>query len=267
MPVSKSHETLVNAQFGPRAQAYVDSAVHAHGEDLDRIEQRVREAAPARALDLGTGGGHVAYRLAGYARSVIAVDLSDEMLAAVRNTATSKGMSNIETRRSAVERLPFDDAAFDFVACRFSAHHWRDFEAALREARRVLRNGAPAIFVDVYAPVDALLDTHLQSVELLRDSSHVRDYTIAHWLDAMGRSAFAIESTRSWRIPVQFDSWIARMRTPPELVHAIRALQAVASSDVRQHFNIQSDGSFELDVLMVEANAAPAAPVSNGRSA
>jgi SAM-dependent methyltransferase len=256
MPVSKSHETLVGAQFGPRAQAYVDSAVHARGEDLDRIEQRAQQASPAQALDLGTGGGHVAYRLARHARAVTAVDLSDEMLAAVQSTASSKGLTNIQTRRSAVERLPFADAAFDFVACRFSAHHWRGFEAALREARRVLRNGSPAIFVDVYAPADPLLDTHLQSIEMLRDTSHVRDYTVAQWLDALGRAALALESTRTWRIPIQFDSWIARMRTPPDLVRAIRALQGVASSDVRQHFNIQPDGSFELDVLMVEAVAA-----------
>jgi ubiquinone/menaquinone biosynthesis C-methylase UbiE len=245
----------VDAQFGPRAQAYVDSPVHSRGEDLDRIEQRCQQASPAHALDLGTGGGHVAYRLARSARSVTAVDLSDEMLAAVNSTAASKGLNNLQTQRSAVEQLPFADGSFDFVACRFSAHHWRDFEAGLRQARRVLRTGSPAMFVDAYAPTDPLLDTHLQSVELLRDTSHVRDYTLAHWVEALSRAGFAVASTRTWRIAIQFDSWIARMRTPPELVAAIRALQAVASGDVRRYFNIQPDGSFELDVLMAEATA------------
>jgi ubiquinone/menaquinone biosynthesis C-methylase UbiE len=253
--MSKSHETLVDAQFSPRAQAYVDSPVHSRGEDLDRIEQRVQQTVPTQALDLGTGGGHVAYRLARHAQAVTAVDLSDEMLAAVRSTAVSKGLSNVTTRRSAAEHLPFTDAMFDFAACRLSAHHWRDFEAGVREARRVLRQGSPAIFVDAYSPGIALLDTHLQSVEVLRDTSHVRDYTMAQWLETLARNGFAIEATRTWRIPIQFQSWIARMRTPPDLVQAIRTLQRTASDDVRRYFAIQEDGSFELDAFMAEATA------------
>jgi ubiquinone/menaquinone biosynthesis C-methylase UbiE len=254
--MSHSHETRVDAQFGPRAQAYVDSPVHSRGEDLDRIEERARQSAPAQAVDLGTGGGHVAYRLAKHACAVMAVDLSDEMLAAVQATASSKGLSNIQTQRSAAENLPFEDATFEFAACRFSAHHWRDLEAGVREARRVLRQGSPALFVDVCSPGLALLDTHLQAVEILRDTSHVRDYTVAQWLETLSRNGFAIESTRTWRIPTHFDSWIARMRTPPELVRAIRALQAAASDTVRQYFKIQADGSFELDAFMAEAIAA-----------
>jgi SAM-dependent methyltransferase len=253
--MTKSHETLVDAQFGPRAQAYVDSPVHSRGEDLDRIEQRAQRAAPTHALDLGTGGGHVAYRLAKYAQTVTAADLSDEMLAAVQATASSKGLGNIKTARSAAEHLPFADASFDFAACRLSAHHWRDFEAGLREARRVLSKGSPAIFVDAYSPSVAAMDTHLQTVEMLRDTSHVRDYSLAQWLETLGRNGFAIESTRTWRIPIHFESWIARMRTPPDLVRAIRALQSNASDSVREYFAIQSDGSFELDAFMVEAIA------------
>jgi ubiquinone/menaquinone biosynthesis C-methylase UbiE len=253
--MSKSHETLVDAQFSPQAQAYVDSPVHSRGEDLDRIEQLAQRATPMNALDLGTGGGHVAYRLARHARKVIAVDLSQDMLAAVKATAISRGLTNIETERSAAEDLPFPDATFDFCACRLSAHHWRDLEAGLQQAHRVLRKDSPAIFVDVYSPGVALLDTHLQSVEILRDTSHVRDYAMSEWLAVLARNGFGIQATRAWRIPTQFDSWIARMRTPPELAQAIRALQTSASDTVREYFRIQSDGSFELDAFMVETLA------------
>jgi ubiquinone/menaquinone biosynthesis C-methylase UbiE len=251
----KSHDTLVNEQFSPRAQAYVDSPVHSRGEDLDRIEKLALDARPANALDLGTGGGHVAYRLAQHAKRVSAIDLSEDMLTAVKATALSKGLSNIDVRRAAVEQLPFADAAFDFVACRFSAHHWRDLEAGLREARRVVAKQSRAIFVDAYSPGAALLDTHLQTIEILRDTSHVRDYTIAQWLEGLARSGFTIQATRTWRIPIEFASWIARMRTPPDLVRAIRALQTIASDEVRRYFKIEADGSFELDAFMVETVA------------
>jgi SAM-dependent methyltransferase len=251
--MSKAHERVVEAQFGPRAKAYVESAVHSQGADLVAIGALAHNA--ELALDLGAGGGHVSYALARHARRVIACDLSSEMLAAVARTAREKGLGNIETVEAPAEHLPFEDETFDFVASRFSAHHWRDFDAGLREARRTLKRGGRAAFVDVYAPAQALFDTHLQAIELLRDHSHVRDYTSAQWLGTLGRSGFAIEVCRTWRLRMDFPVWIARMQTPDENVKAIRALQIAASTESKAHFAIEPDGSFSLDMLMIEASA------------
>jgi hypothetical protein len=38
----RSHDDVVQDQFGPRAEAYVQSPVHASGEDLDALESLVR---------------------------------------------------------------------------------------------------------------------------------------------------------------------------------------------------------------------------------
>jgi SAM-dependent methyltransferase len=252
--MSKAHERVVEAQFGPRAKAYVESAVHSQGADLEAIGMLAQNA--ELALDLGAGGGHVSYALARHARRVIACDLSSEMLAAVTRTAREKGLSNIETVEAPAERLPFESDTFDFVASRFSAHHWRDFDAGLREARRTLKRGGRAAFVDVYAPGQALFDTHLQAIELLRDHSHVRDYTSAQWLDTLGRSGFVVEVCRTWRLRMDFPVWIARMQTHEDYVKAIRALQIDASAETKAHFAIEPDGSFSLDMLMIEAAAA-----------
>lgn len=253
--MTKAHEKVVEAQFGPRAKAYVDSAVHAKGEDLAAIEASARAHRPERALDLGCGGGHVSYAMARHAGSVTASDLSRDMLAAVAATARDRKLTNIETVEAPAEHLPFKDATFDFLGCRYSAHHWRDFEGGLREARRVLKRQAPAIFVDAYAPGQALFDTHLQAIELLRDTSHVRDYTAAQWFSGLGRAGFAVQSSRTWRLRMDFPTWTARMRTPPDNIRAIHILQEAASAETRTHFSIEANGSFMLDVLMVEATA------------
>lgn len=254
--MSRAHEKVVGDQFGPRAKAYVESAVHSSGQDLDALEALARATAPAHAIDLGCGGGHVAYRLARHAKRVAATDLSAEMLAAVGTAAAEKGLGNIETRQAPAEKLPFADDTFDFLGCRYSAHHWCVFPIGLREARRVLRQGAPAVFIDAYASGVPLFDTHLQAVELLRDTSHVRDYSLAEWSAALERTGFAVRSVRTWQLRMDFPVWIARMRTPEENMRAIRALQKAASSEVRAHFAIESDGSFMLDVMMTEAVAA-----------
>jgi SAM-dependent methyltransferase len=252
--MSKAHERVVEAQFGPRAKAYVESAVHSQGADLEAIGTLAQNA--ELALDLGAGGGHVSYALARHARRVVATDLSSEMLAAVTRTAREKGLSNIETTQAPAEHLPFEDEMFDCVASRFSAHHWQDFDAGLREARRALKRGGRAAFVDVYAPGQALFDTHLQAIELLRDHSHVRDYSCSQWLEALARARFTANACRTWRLRMDFPVWTARMRTPEENVKAIRALQDVASAETKAHFAIEPDGSFFLDVLMIEASTA-----------
>src|SRR5215469_2020727 len=62
MMSQKSHASLVAEQFGPRAAAYVSSAVHSQGEDLDALVGVVSRHDKATVLDLGCGGGHVSFR-------------------------------------------------------------------------------------------------------------------------------------------------------------------------------------------------------------
>ena len=252
---ARPHDAVVDAQFGLRAQAYVQSAVHAAGEDLDALEALVRRLRPTRALDLGCGGGHVAYRLAAHAGAVVACDLSAEMLSAVRATAAARGLENLATELAKAERLPFEDGAFDFVASRFSAHHWRDMPAGLAEARRVVSRRAAAVFIDAVAPGRPLLDTHLQEVELLRDTSHVRDDTVGEGTAARERAGFDITGVTRRRLRMDFTTWTERMRTPPVQVEAVRALQQHASEEVRAYFGLEPDGSFQLDVMTLEAVA------------
>lgn len=246
-------QKLVAAQFGPRAEAYVTSAVHAGGEDLARIKAWAAQHKPARTLDMGCGGGHVAFALALHAREVVAYDLSPDMLRAVAATAASKGLANIETRQGPVEALPFADASFDMVASRYSAHHWRGFDAALKEARRVLRPGGVAVFADIAAPADKLSDTWMQSVELLRDPSHQRDYSVREWRDALADAGFTIAETHMHRLRLDFASWLTRMATPPVQAEAIRALFAQAPAEVRDYLRIEADNSFSIESMTLRA--------------
>lgn len=253
--MKSAHDTKVSDQFGPRAKAYVESAVHSQGADLAHISERAASIRPARAIDLGCGGGHVTYAMAPHAGETVACDLSADMLAAVRDTAATRGFAGVKTVQTSVEKLPLKDASFDMLGCRFSAHHWQDVDAGLREGRRVLKPGAPAIFVDVVAAASPLLDTHLQGVELLRDTSHVRDYSEAEWREKLEKAGFAVKQVSTWRLRMDFPVWIARMATPEPLAIAIRMIQDSAPEEVRRHFEIEADGSFMLDTVMFEAVA------------
>jgi ubiquinone/menaquinone biosynthesis C-methylase UbiE len=251
--MTETHHTFVAEQYGVRAERYVESPVHSAGEDLDRIEAALRGGGQLRVLDLGCGGGHVAYRAAPHVAEVVAVDLTSEMLEAVKRTAAERGLRNVEVRQAAAEALPFPDGRFDVVLCRFSAHHWRDFEGGLQEAGRVLGPGGKAIFVDCIAPGDALLDTYLQTIELLRDPSHVRNYSAAEWCAALARAGLAVETLMRRRLRLEFESWIARTGTSRRHAEAIRSLQETAPAEVKAYFGLEKDGSFMLDTMTFEA--------------
>jgi ubiquinone/menaquinone biosynthesis C-methylase UbiE len=249
----RSHEALLGQQFGARATAYLNSAVHAQGADLEALADLVRGKPEARVLDLGCGGGHVSFAVAPHAGSVVAYDLSAEMLDVVAHAARERGLANIRTEKGMVEKLPFADATFDFVFSRYSAHHWWDFDVGLREAARVLKPGGVAAFVDSICPGVPLFDTYLQSVELLRDPSHVRSYSRAEWDAAIARAGLVCTATRRHRIRLIFRVWVERMSTPTLQCGAIRALQNAMSESVTRYFNIGADGSFDLDVVLLQA--------------
>jgi SAM-dependent methyltransferase len=250
-----SQHAFVAGQYAPRAQDYVTSIVHSSGDDLDQIEAELRGCATARVLDLGCGGGHVSYRASPHVAEVVACDVTPAMLDVVARTAAERSLTNITVQQAAAERLPFDSARFDIVLSRFTTHHWQDMEAGLREARRVLKPGGRAIFIDVIAPADRVLDTHLQTVELLRDVSHVRDYAMVEWVAGLARSGFALVGVTTRRLRMDFPVWIARTRTLPKHAEAIRSLQLGAPDSVRAHFAIEADGSFDIDVATLVTRA------------
>lgn len=235
--------------YAPRAQDYLGSEVHRQGADLDQLEQLLEGHAGARMLDLGCGGGHVSYRAAPHMASVTACDVTASMLETVRRTATERRLANIAVEQAAAEQLPFADGTFGVLVTRYSTHHWHDRDAGLREARRVLRPGGLAVFIDVVSPEPALLDSWLQALELLRDISHVRNYRVSEWTAALGAAGFAVASLTPRRLPLRFADWIARTRTPVEQVTAVRALQVAAPRDVREHFAVEADGSLTLDTV------------------
>ena len=248
-----SHNAVVLDQYNTRASAYVNSAVHAAGEDLDLIAQIVANQRGAVALDVGCGGGHLTYRLAPLVSQVVACDLAASMLAAVAEQASLRGLPNIATRAAAAESLPFEVATFDVVATRFSAHHWHAFAEGLAEMARVLKPGGLALMSDVVSPGVSLLDTWLQTLELLRDPSHVRDASTAEWDAGLAAAGLAIERIEHFRLRLDFATWVARMDTPEPQVTAIRMLQARAASAVKDYFEMEEDSSFTVDTALFVA--------------
>ena len=109
-----------------------------------------------RVLDVAAGAGEPALSVAarvGPTGSVLATDISANILAFAAEVARERGLSNVETRVMDGEHLELPDASFDAVLSRVGLIYFPDRQGALAEARRVLKPGG-RISVMVYSTPD-----------------------------------------------------------------------------------------------------------------
>jgi ubiquinone/menaquinone biosynthesis C-methylase UbiE len=255
----RTHEQSVHDQFDSRAQAYLSSQVHAEGPDLAHAKSLVEKSVPptAQALDIGCGAGHLSFMLAPHVGRMISLDPSPNMLATVSKAAAARGLTQIETQQANAESLPFSDATFSLVCTRYSAHHWTQLDTALREMQRALRPDGHLLIIDVLGADDALVDTHLQAIELLRDPSHVRNRSRREWHALLDASGFGGLHHIHWPVRIAFAAWAERMRTPPDRVSTIHSLQTAAPREVQEALALEPDGSFTVRTGLFWARKAP----------
>lgn len=96
-----------------------------------------------RCLDLGCGTGVAVPALRELGWTVVGVDVSDEMLARARR-------HDVELHCAHGDALPFHDASFDAAISLWTHTDIDDLPAVLREASRVLRQGAPFVYIGAH---------------------------------------------------------------------------------------------------------------------
>lgn len=155
------------------ARAYFDRVAATFSEQVlpgrtwEGLARSLLQLAPrARYVDLGIGDGLLTLMLSEVAQSVTAVDISDEMLAALRTRAAQKGITNVETVRGDIEDLPLPDKSFDVAVLSQALHHAKSPAKALAEARRVLVPGGRLLVLDLLAHTEEWVREQLHHVHL-----------------------------------------------------------------------------------------------------
>jgi SAM-dependent methyltransferase len=256
--MSESQQARVQAQFGPSAAAYVTSAGHAAGPDLEQLLAWGRKRAAARVLDIATGGGHTALAFSRFTPSVVAVDLTLPMLQAARDFVAREGAGSVRFLGADVEALPFREQSFGTVTCRIAAHHFPALLPALREVARVLRAGASFLAQDILGHDDEEAAAFILEVERRRDPSHVRAYRRLEWtafLRAVGLTVIdetVLTKQRPW------DDWTRRSRMTPEARAELERFVLAAPTRCRAAFDFVIEGervvSFTDRMLLLRAD-------------
>ena len=207
----------IQEQFGGSAAAYVASAGHAGGDDLETLLAWGRALRPARVLDVATGGGHTALAFAGVARRVTAYDLTEPMLRVARAFLRERGVDGAAFAAGDVAALPFREGVFDLVTCRIAAHHFADVAAAVGEMARVSRR---LVVIE-----DTLFaDERLEEAERLRDPTHVRSLSEDEWRDLVAAAGLAVDRVERFPKHHPLAAWLAAAGCDGEAAARVRDL-------------------------------------------
>lgn len=226
-------------QFTDMASRYATSVPHSTGDSL-QILGRFAEGRRYRAgLDVATGPGFTAFKVAPLCESVIASDPAPGMLEQVESLAGQRGIENVSTRLAYAEDLPFEDGAFDLVTCRTAPHHFKDLARSLSEMHRVLEPGGALLLVDTVTPEDPALAAWQNEIEARRDGTHVRDRSPSEWRRLITDAGLQIDEEAMTTVDMDVDSWLDRSGTPEDEAALLREEWRSAPDDVKRAFLIE----------------------------
>lgn len=125
----KKWDALVLGWLAPFGEAMIRQAAIEDGDHVLDVAAGTGEPGLTVAVSIPKG-------------RVTVTDLSDRMLQVATENAWHRGLKNFETRVCDAGALPFADATFDAVLCRFGFMFFPDVAAAAQQLTRVAKPGA-----------------------------------------------------------------------------------------------------------------------------
>lgn len=206
---AEAHQALIVDQFSRQAEGFA-KAPELH--DADALKLLVDSAEPRgdeEALDVACGPGSVVAAFAARVRRAVGIDATEAMLEQARALTKERGLSNVEWRLGDVYGLPFADASFDIVSCRFVIHHLREPGRALAEMARVCRPGGRIVVCDGVASDNPAKAAAFNRMERHRDPSTVEFRTLSFLRGLFTEARLPEPMQQFFQVPAEREHLIA----------------------------------------------------------
>jgi ubiquinone/menaquinone biosynthesis C-methylase UbiE len=175
--------------------------------NLQWVVEQLELNAQLAVVDVAAGTGLFSRAVAPHVRSVVATDLTPEMLEQGRARAQESNLHNISFQRASAEALPFANASVDLVISRYAVHHFLSPGAVFREAHRVVRVGGRAAIVDMVADEDAAIRDAQNRLERIVDETHTEVLAPTRLAGELVAAGFVVEKFLSREVPMLFERW------------------------------------------------------------
>lgn len=179
--------------------------------EWDELRSMLPDLQDKRVLDLGCGfGWHCRYAREQQARSVVGIDLSENMLARAKQTTVDPA---IEYRQLAIEDIDFPEGEFDVVLSSLALHYVEQFDKVVQKVHHCLVPGGTFVLSvehpvftalatqdwhydsqgqRMHWPVDNYQDEGLRQANFLENDVLKYHRTVATYMNALIDSGFTI---------------------------------------------------------------------------
>ncbi len=235
-----SRRSSVEHFFSEHVEEYSRSQSHALGPDLTALITGLRPEPSEAALDVATGTGFAAVALASRVGHVVGIDLTKGMLAQAKALARDNRLANVRFELGDAMTLRYPDASFDIVTARRATHHFDSVPRFLLEAKRVLKPGGKIGIVDMAPPEGA--KSFMNTIERLRDGSHVEAFAPRAWESMMTTAGFRIRFSKILDEQVTFEGWLYPVKLGGNEERAIHSAWESAPEPVRRLLKSEFEG-------------------------
>lgn len=254
-----NQKQYVKQVFSKNKEAYVTSNTHAKGSDLSVLIDWLQPNNDMIVLDIATGGGHVAKKLAPKVAKVFATDITKEML---ENTAAHlQDYPNIFYVIADAESLPFLDNTFDIITCRIAAHHFPSPDRFIQEVQRVLKSNGSFLLIDNIGSEKPAYDIFINTLEKMRDYSHGRSLKISEWEKLLSSNHLTIFKQERRKKTLTYNEWVNRTLEGNTKIEEVRQYILTASTEIKDYFQIKIEHeeiiAFTIDEWMVLCQKSP----------
>lgn len=251
------HQALILDQFTRGAAAFAAAPQISQPDALALLVNLSRAGPQDTLVDVACGPGLVVCAFAAVVRQATGIDLTPAMIERARALQQKEGLTNVTWRVGDVLPLPFADASFSIVTCRYTFHHLERPAAVLAEMERVCQPGGRIVLADVQAATDPEQAAAFNQMERLRDPSHVRALPLTELESLLRQTGLEPVRRAFYALEFEVESLVQGSRPGPGGAEIVRRMFGDELTQPRMGLGVRREGeaihvAYPIAVLVAE---------------